>query len=325
MNLRALALFREIFWSGSITGGATRLGVSQPSASRMLRHLEEQIGYALFERAEGRIRPTHEAQVLIHDVDQIFLRVEQANAVARRLGRGGAERMAVVCVHMLATVLPRVMGRLHRMFPELELELDTKGQAGQVNALLSRGADLGIATGPEPPSNLASRIFGRSRMMAVLPASHPLASREFVRLEDYADHPCIMGADRDPLGSMMMGLFQQHGIRPNVKLTIGSPLFWYEAVRTFGLIGVAGPMTISAMGPHPDVVVRPLEPAPDYAIYALWNPAAAPSAARERLLKLLQEELQPLLTASPAEARPAEAAADAAGSTASRGGGRDTH
>nr|WP_314073953.1 LysR family transcriptional regulator [uncultured Roseococcus sp.] len=299
MNLRALALFREIYWSGSITGGATRLGVSQPSASRMLRHLEEQIGYALFERADGRIRPTREAEVLIQDVDQIFLRVDQTSAMARRLARGGGERMAVVCVHMLATTLPRVMSRLLRKYPELELELDTKGQAEQVNTLLGRGADLGIATGQEPPSSLASRVFGRSRLMAVLPAAHPLAAREVVALEDYARYPCLLASDRDPLGALAMELFNRHGIRPQTKLTIGSPLFCYDAVRTFGLIAIAGPLTTAAMANRSDVVIRPLEPEADYAIYALWNPGAAPSAARETLLKWLAEDLRPLLNATP--------------------------
>ena len=299
LNLRALALFKEIYWSGSITGGATRMSVSQPSASRMLRHLEQQLGYALFERREGRIRPTQEAQILIQEVDAVFLRVEQTASVARRLARGAGERIAVVCVHMLATSsLPRVMGRLHRRFPGLEIELDTKGQAEQVNLLLSRGADVGIATGPEPPPSLASRVFGRSRLVAVLPASHPLASREVVMLDDYARYPCILGSDRDPLGGLAKSLFARHGIQPNVKLTIGSPLFCYEAVRTFGHLAIAGPMTTLAMGKSPGIAIRPIEPAADYAIYALWNVGAAPSAARDAFLALLAEELQPLLDAS---------------------------
>lgn len=317
LNLRALALFKEIYWSGSVTGGAARMGVSQPSASRMLRHLEEQLGYALFERAEGRIRATQEAQILIQEVDAVFLRVERTGSVARRLARGGGERMAVVCVHMLATSsLPRVMGRLHRRFPELELELDTKGQAEQVSTLLSRGADLGIATGPEPPSSLAAKVFGRARLMAVLPASHPLASREVVRLEDYARHPCILGSERDPLGGLAMSLFARHGIQPNVRLTIGSPLFCYEAVRTFGHMGIAGPMTTMAMGKSPGIAIRPIEPVADYAIYALWNVGAAPSAAREALLKLLAEELKPLFGAVPGD--PARAAAPADGTLGQR-------
>jgi DNA-binding transcriptional LysR family regulator len=297
-----LALFREIYWSGSVTGGAARLGVSQPSASRMLRHLEAQLGYALFERMDGRIRPTREAQVLIEDVDQIFLRVEKAASVARRLARGGGERLAVVCVHMLSTtVLPRVMGRLHRRFPELELELDTKGQMEQVSTLLSRAADLGIATGSEPPSSLASRVFGRSRFVAVLPASHPLASQEAVTLDDFARHPCILGSERDPLGALIRSVFTSRGIQPDVKLTVGSPLFCYEAVRTFGHMAIAGPMTTAAMGKRPGIAIRPIEPAVDFAIYALWNPGIAPSAAREMLLELLAVEMRPLLTASPPE------------------------
>ncbi|WP_163773895.1 helix-turn-helix domain-containing protein, partial [Proteus mirabilis] len=82
-----------------ITAGAAALHISQPAASRMLRHLEDQLGYALFERGEGRARPTAEARVLIHEVDEIFARVKRTSQVARNLKKGGGERLAVVGPH----------------------------------------------------------------------------------------------------------------------------------------------------------------------------------------------------------------------------------
>lgn len=296
MNLRALELFRQIYWSGSVTGGAARLGVSQPSASRMLRHLEGQLGYPLFERSDGRIRPTQEAQILIQQVDQIFERVDQTASVARRLGKGGGERMVITCVHMLAPrLLPRVMGRLQKRFPELEIELDAKGQADQTRMLLGRMADIGIATGAQPPISLSSHVFGRGRLVAVMPSSHPLVSRPVVRLEDFATYPCILGSDRDPLGGMVMRLFAERGIRPNTKLTIGSPIFCYEAVRTFGHLALCGPLTTAAIGMQPGIAIRPIEPAADFAVYALWDAGAPPSATRDVLLEILAEELRPML------------------------------
>ncbi|MBO1077267.1 LysR family transcriptional regulator [Roseomonas marmotae] len=301
MNLRALALFKEIYWSNSVTGGASRVGMSQPSASRMLRHLEDQLGYALFDRLDGRIQPTAEAKILIQDVDQIFLRVQQTSSVAKRLAHGGGERMAVVCVHTLAPIImPRVMATLHQRYPSLELGLDTKGQAEQLYALSCRAADLGLATGFAPPTNVDSKVFGRSRFVAIMPASHELASREVVHLEDYARYPCILGSGHDPIGGLVMEQFTHAGIRPDVRVTLGSPLLCYEAVRNFGYLAIGGGLTTLTMYGNPDIVIRPIEPAFDFAVYALWNPQTPSSGARKLLLSLLEQALKPILSPSPA-------------------------
>jgi DNA-binding transcriptional LysR family regulator len=300
MHLRALALFKEIYWSGSITAGAARCHVSQPSASRMLRHLESQLGYALFERQEGRIRPTAEAQILIQEVDQIFLRVQQTEAVARRLARGSGDRMAVTCVHTMAeALLPRAMRRLHAEFPELELHLDAKGQTEQLNAIARRSADIGVATGLMPPPGLESRIFGRSRFVAVMPSSHPLAARPVVTLEDYGSHPCLLGAGHDPLGGLILEHFARAGVAPQVRMRIGSPLLCYETVRAFGYLTIAGLMTTATLAGRPDVVIRRLEPEIGFSVYAIWRAGDPPSAARNRILDILAEEISPVLTARP--------------------------
>ena len=58
MNLRQIEIFRAVMSAGSITGAARLLHVSQPSVSRMVRHLELQLGVALFERRNGRLFAT---------------------------------------------------------------------------------------------------------------------------------------------------------------------------------------------------------------------------------------------------------------------------
>jgi DNA-binding transcriptional LysR family regulator len=196
-------------------------------------------------------------------------------------------------------LLPRAMRRLHAEFPGLELILDTKGQTEQMNAISSRTADLGIATGLTPPLGFKARVFGRSRFVAILPAAHPLAGKPVIELDDYARYPCVLGAGHDPLGGLVMDRFAQAGITPDVRVTIGSPLLCYETVRTFGYLAIAGLMTAATMSARPDVVIRRLEPEMEFAVYAIWRPGEPPSAAHNRILDILAEELAPVLTAQP--------------------------
>ena len=88
MNLRQIEVFRAIMLAGSITDAARLLHVSQPGISRMLGHIELQLGLRLFERRRGRLHPTPEAQALYAEVDRVYQGVQRVDEKARDLREG---------------------------------------------------------------------------------------------------------------------------------------------------------------------------------------------------------------------------------------------
>ncbi len=72
MNLRQIEVFRAVMLRRSVTDAARMLGVSQPTLTKVLRHAEDQLGFRLFRREKGRLRPTEEAELLFTDADRIF-------------------------------------------------------------------------------------------------------------------------------------------------------------------------------------------------------------------------------------------------------------
>src|SRR5256885_16706891 len=81
MNFKQLEAFQAIMLSGSTTGAAERLGLSQPGISRLLAQLEQDLGLRLFIREKGRLVPTQEAEALLHDA-HVLMRSEE-----RRVGK----------------------------------------------------------------------------------------------------------------------------------------------------------------------------------------------------------------------------------------------
>ena len=64
MNLRHMEVFRVVYHARSMSGAARTLAISQPSVSRMVRSLEDRLGYKLFRLSKGRLVPTREADRL---------------------------------------------------------------------------------------------------------------------------------------------------------------------------------------------------------------------------------------------------------------------
>jgi DNA-binding transcriptional LysR family regulator len=71
--------------TGTVTGAAKVLGISQPSTSSLIANLERELGFALFRRARGRLEPTPEAQYLSSDVQQILDSIELTTQRAKQI------------------------------------------------------------------------------------------------------------------------------------------------------------------------------------------------------------------------------------------------
>ena len=88
MRSRHIEVFHAIYTHGSISTAARALNVSQPSLSKVLKHAEDQLGFALFRRVRGRLVPTEEAHVLYRNVADIQQHINSLRRSARNLGGG---------------------------------------------------------------------------------------------------------------------------------------------------------------------------------------------------------------------------------------------
>ena len=77
LSLRQLSTFREVMRSGSISQAARAVGRTQPAVSTMVQTLEDQLGFALFLRQQGKLIPTPEARFFLEECEDILARVER--------------------------------------------------------------------------------------------------------------------------------------------------------------------------------------------------------------------------------------------------------
>jgi len=88
LGLTALTAFSEIMRTGSATGAARVLGLSQPAISRLIARMESDIGFELFYRDKGRLVPTEEAHQLFVEAHEVQVRIDAMKAVIDNLRRG---------------------------------------------------------------------------------------------------------------------------------------------------------------------------------------------------------------------------------------------
>src|SRR5438445_13881432 len=124
MELRSLAYFARIAELGSITRAAAHLRLAQPARTRHVQRLEEELGVALFTRANRGVRLTEAGQKLLENAERILRDVERTGDEIRAQDAHPSGRIILGITPTLCPVLvPELLGRMRRDYPAIDLKV----------------------------------------------------------------------------------------------------------------------------------------------------------------------------------------------------------
>ncbi len=189
-----LRSFLAVLDAGSLTAAARHGSARQPTLSRHIAELEAQLGVPLFERTGRGLAPTAAA----HTIAAPARRMEEAAAaVARSLaGARSATRGAVRVTTSdvaAAWLLPRVLARCRRAYPEIELELVA---SNELTNLLRREADIAVRMVRPAQQSLVARKLGEIAIVAAAHRDYLAQAPPLREPGDLAAHQ-LVGFDRD--------------------------------------------------------------------------------------------------------------------------------
>lgn len=265
MNIRQLECFREILITGTVTGAAKALGISQPSASSLIANLERELGFALFKRARGRLEPTPEAQYLAADVQRTLDSVELTTRRAEQIRDQHMGNLVVATYPDIAIdFLPRVISRFREDRPELRVTILARRSEMMRGLLPTHLYDLAIVESPIEHPSVEMEEFEFECVCAV-PENHPLARRRKIRPTDLDGLPLVSLLPEHEIYAQTEWVFAAH----NVPLTIAVETQTMESVSAFiryaDCVGLLDPLTAKRYAGN-GIAVRPFEPSITYKI-----------------------------------------------------------
>jgi DNA-binding transcriptional LysR family regulator len=274
MELRHLRYFVAVAENLNFTRAAAKLHLAQPSLTRQIHNLEEEIGVRLLNRTKSQVTLTEEGRTFLVDARRILALASESIQAVQRLSRGETGQLNIAySSNFNFELLPETLGAFRRTFPHIALNLFDMTPAEQFRALEARKIDLGFV-GLRPPvvtRDLQWEVIARHTTVVVLPLKHALARKRQISLGE--------------LKSMFfVGLSEKThpGFRDWLSETCGpagfTPRILQEAelepaLMTFVAdgLGVALAREQVKQLPHPGVAFRPLTPPvkSDYCI--AWN------------------------------------------------------
>lgn len=236
MMIRDLAWLVELGETGHVTEAAARIGTSQPTLSRALARLEDELGVRIFERLPTGVVPTPDGELAMEAARDLVARhALLTSALAHRLDPDtGLVRLAFLD-SMATTLVPRLLRAFHAHAPGIKVVLSQE-PTHHIHRDLDRGVvELGLTM--DRAEGHAWLPVRRERLVVVVPPGHRLRHRKRVDLAELADEELVTTPAGFAHCALVEALLAEAGISPTVSFE-SADLATIEGLVAAGL-GVA--------------------------------------------------------------------------------------
>jgi len=235
MELRSLSYFTRIAELGSITRAASHLRLAQPALTRHVQRLEEELGVALFTRANRGVRLTEAGQLLLESAIRILRDVERTGDEIRAQDAHPSGRIILGITPTLCPILvPELFARMRRDFPRVELKVMHAGMVRLEEFVIDGRVDVALLSELSRSRLIVStRLAPEEMVLVTAPGARPGGPMcGIVGGDELSQTPLILG---DGLRAAMDGLLAGRGIELNVEIEVND----HETIRLMVQAGAA--------------------------------------------------------------------------------------
>jgi DNA-binding transcriptional LysR family regulator len=296
-----LVPFLAVATEQHVTRAARRLGVPQPTVSRAIARLEEELGVALFARSGRGVRLTRHGRALVPAAERA---VRELAAGCQALTAQTDPDSGRVSFAFLHTMAPRTVPELLRTFrarhPLITFRL-TQSSTDGIRAQVRNGeVDLGLISPGVAEPGIAVRPLATQPLALLVPAGHRFARRRQIRLAEASGEDFILLEPQYGLRRICDELCQAAGFAPRIAFE-GQEVETARGLVAAGLGVSVLPITSAATTPGA-VAVRISSPAASRTISLIWpsdpDPVRDLHPPARRFRQFLLDNAGPLLAVS---------------------------
>lgn len=246
-----LAQFAAVARMEHVTRAAQLLAMPQPTLSRAVARLEEELGVDLLARQGRTVRLTRAGRVLLESVERALAELERGAEAARAEADPAAGRVAFGFLHTMGTdAVPALLRDFRAEHPRVRFQLVQDYVAAMLDRLRAGELDLCLVSPlPEAP-DLVARVLDEQRLYLAVPADHRLAGRRRVRLAEVADEPFVAVEEGYGLRGLLESFCAEAGFTPRLAFE-GEET---ETLRGLVAAGLGVSLLPPALVPRPGVV-----------------------------------------------------------------------
>ncbi|GBQ93873.1 LysR family transcriptional regulator [Gluconacetobacter liquefaciens] len=259
LNFRQIELFTALIEQKTVSAAAAHLNISQPAASKLLRHLEIDTGLDLFERTKGRLWPTAEAMTLYEEVCFLHRGLNKVEDIVRAIRRRKNRELVIGVLPALSTGF---IGRAAALYLERNanvlLNIISLPSIDIVRGIMNRTIDVGLIGAQGHEAGITSVPLMERPMVCIMPRDHPLAARTVIMPHHLADVPFISFNLESSTSRLVRDVFAQEDVTLNVAHVVNTATLLLSLVSAGLGVSIVHPFYIPP--DEPNIVIREFSP-----------------------------------------------------------------
>jgi len=291
MEIRVLRYFLTVAREGNITKASEILHITQPTLSRQLAQMEDELGVQLFDRTSRKMSLTNEGILLRRRAEEIVSLVDKTESELTEQEEMIDGTITIGCGESLAVQeLPDLIRSFRKKYPLVTYDIYT-ATADLVKEQMDKGlVDIGLLLEPVSVENYEYiRLGKKERNVVIMRPDDPLADKEFITAKDLVHKPIILPR-RNSVRNEIASWFGDHYKEMNVLFT--SNLATNGAIMVSKGLGYSLVVEGSvALWDKEKIIARPLYPEISVGSVIAWKRSQPFSSAVTRFIEHLRNNL----------------------------------
>lgn len=273
LSLRQLQYVVAVADTLGFRRAAELCGVSQPTLSAQIQHLEHVLGVKLFERDRSGVLLTAAGEEIVTRARRVLVETEDLLAVATRARDPFAGTFRVGVIPTIAPYfLPEVTQVLAKKYPDLRLVFREEKTEDTVRDLWAGTLDAGLVALEADLGTLQHAEVMRDPFVVAMPKGHPLAKKKRIAQADLDDQEVLLLEDGHCLRSQALALCAKAGAR-EMSLRATSLATLVQMVAGSKAVTLLPELALSVENRRAQLDIRPfVTPAPFRTIVLVWRP-----------------------------------------------------
>jgi DNA-binding transcriptional LysR family regulator len=214
LELLQLQYFQTVARLQHMTKAAEELNIGQPSLSKTIARLEEDLGVPLFDRQGRQIRLNQFGKVFLHRVERALMELEAGKREIIDLS--GLDRGVISLAVSITSVLPKLVGAFLSQYPNVRFQQYLGSTLSMKRQLEQGEVDFCISSTPIQGPDITWEPLFTEEIFLIVSTKHPLANREEIHLREVEHEPFISMSPRYGLRDLTDNFCRQAGFTPHI-------------------------------------------------------------------------------------------------------------
>ncbi len=271
LTSRMIEVFRAVILNGSMSEAATALHISQPAVSRLIRDLETEIGFRLFERRNGRIYPNDDALVFYEEVHRAYIGLKRISHAAEQIRTNQTGTLRIACLPAIGlSIMPQIIADFRKKFPQVMISFKVVRSETAVQLVSSLQCDIGIVEASFSALSAKEGPTYDFESVCILPHGHRLVKEEKITPEDLKNEVFISLDPDSKTRSHIDTLFEAANISRSMQIETPMTNMACSLVLEGCGVSIVDPMTAAAFAAQ-GLIIRPFQPKATFSIRTLTS------------------------------------------------------